>query len=223
MNKINIITLFPQAFDGFFKLIPYKNLLNNGTLQINLIDLRDFGIGNYKKVDDSPYGGGPGMVLMVEPIYNALQSIETEKTDPSKNHKILLSPRGKRFNQQKAAQLKEFSEVTLICGRYEGVDARVEQLCDELISIGDFVLAGGEAAALCVMEASLRLKEGALGDMESTLDESFSGGDYEKAEYPQYTRPEDFMGLKVPAEIISGNHKLINKWREDNKLTHTNA
>lgn len=223
MNKINIITLFPQAFDGFFNLIPYKNLLNDGTLQINLIDLRDFGIGNYKKVDDSPYGGGPGMVLMVEPIYNALQTIETEKTEPSKNHKILLSPRGKRFNQQKAAQLKEFSEVTLICGRYEGVDARVEQLCDELISIGDFVLAGGEAAALSVMEASLRLKEGALGDIESTKDESFSDGDCEKAEYPQYTRPEDFMGLKVPTEIISGNHKLINKWRQDNKLTQSSA
>ncbi len=217
MHKINIVTLFPQVFDKFFELIPYKNLIKNGSLQVNLINLRDFGIGNYNKVDDKPYGGGPGMVLMAEPIFNALQTIKS-----TSNHKILLSPRGTRFTQKKAVELKDLDEITLICGRYEGVDARVEEKCDELISVGDFVLAGGEVAALSVMEAILRLCEGALGDIESTVDESFAEYSNEQVEYPQYTRPEEFKGKKVPDELLSGNHKLIAEWREKNKIRSLN-
>jgi tRNA (guanine37-N1)-methyltransferase len=218
MNNINIITLFPEVFSNFLDLIPYKNLIKNNSLKVSLINLREFGIGTYNKVDDKPYGGGPGMVLMIEPIYNALQTIESEKTNPEKNHKILLSPRGKRFTQTKAMDLGKHEEITIICGRYEGVDARVEKLCDEIISIGDFVLSGGEAAALCVMESVLRLKEGALGDYTSTKDESFAAGLEQKSEYPQYTRPEEFNGQKVPTEILSGNHKLIEDWRNNNRI-----
>ncbi|MBP7928205.1 tRNA (guanosine(37)-N1)-methyltransferase TrmD [Patescibacteria group bacterium] len=217
MHKINIVTLFPQVFEKFLELIPYKNLIKNGTLQINIINLRDFGMGNYNKVDDKPYGGGPGMVLMIEPIFNALQTVES-----TSNHKILLSPRGKRYTQQRATELKNLNEITLICGRYEGVDARVEEMCDELISVGDFVLAGGEVAALCVMESVLRLCEGALGDSESILDESFTQSDHNQIEYPQYTRPEEFNGKKVPQELLSGNHKLIAQWRSNNKLPKQN-
>lgn len=213
MNKINVITLFPEVFENFFKLIPYKNLLKNGSLTINLVNLRDFGLGNYKKVDDTPYGGGPGMILMIEPIFNALQSLNSTE----QNFKVLLSPRGKRFNQKTALDLSEKQEVTLICGRYEGVDARVEELCDSVLSVGDFVLSGGEVAALAIMETALRLVPGALGDIESISDESFSEATKEQVEYPQYTRPEIFTGKAVPKELLSGDHKLIQHWRTQHR------
>ncbi len=208
MNRINIITLFPELFTPFLTVIPFKNIINKST-QLNIVCLRDFGLGNYKKVDETPYGGGPGMLLMIEPIYNALKSLN----DPT-SYKILLSPGGKTFTQAKAHELTTKESITLICGRYEGVDARVEQLCDETLSLGSFVLSGGEAAAICVLEATLRLLPDGIGSNESLQTESFSKKGL--LEYPQYTRPEEFEHLKVPEVLLSGNHKEIDKWRIEN-------
>lgn len=208
MNRINIITLFPELFTPFLTVIPFKNIINKSA-QLNVVGLRDFGLGNYKKVDETPYGGGPGMVLMVAPIYNALKSLN----DPT-SYKILLSPRGKTFTQAKAHELATKESITLICGRYEGVDARVEELCDETLSLGSFVLSGGEAAAICVLEATLRLLPDGIGSNESLQTESFSKEGV--LEYPQYTRPEEFEHLKVPEVLLSGNHKEIDKWRSEN-------
>jgi tRNA (guanine37-N1)-methyltransferase len=210
MNRLNIITLFPELFAPFLTVIPFKNLINK-SIQLTIVNLRDFGLGNYKKVDETPYGGGPGMVLMVEPIFNALTALN----DPH-SYKLLLSPRGTTFKQPKAHQLAEHESLTLICGRYEGVDARVGALCDETLSIGSFVLSGGEAAALCVLEATLRLLPEGIGSTASLESESFTTEG--KTEYPQYTRPEVFESLRVPEILLSGNHKEIEKWREANSL-----
>ncbi len=208
MNRINIITLFPELFTPFLTVIPFKNIINKSA-QLNIVNLRDFGIGNYKKVDEAPYGGGPGMVLMIEPIFNALKSLN----DPN-SYKILLSPRGKTFTQAKAHELTTRESITLICGRYEGVDARVEELCDETLSLGSFVLSGGEVAAICVLEATLRLLPDGIGSNESLQTESFSREGV--IEYPQYTRPEEFEKLRVPQVLLSGNHREIDKWRLEN-------
>lgn len=214
MNRVNIITLFPDLFTPFLSVIPFKNLVGK-SIELNMVNLREFGLGNYKKVDEAPYGGGPGMVLMIEPIYNALKSLNDDTS-----YKILLSPRGKTFSQSKASELSAKDSLTIICGRYEGVDARVEELCDEVISLGSFVLSGGEAAAICMLEATLRLLPGGIGSNESLLSESFSNN--EGIEYPQYTRPEDFQGLKVPKILLSGNHKEIETWRSTNQTVTAN-
>lgn len=218
MLNINIVTLFPQAFEPFLTLIPFKNLVKSNELKVNLVNIRDFGIGNYNKVDDAPYGGGPGMVLMLEPIVSALESC-----DYKKGHTLLLSPRGKRFTQANAIKLADIlnlkGQITLICGRYEGIDARVEEIADEVISLGDFVLSGGEGAAICILEAVLRLIPGGIGSEESLTDESFDKGKVD-VEYPQYTRPEEFRGMKVPPVILSGNHKEIAEWREKQRATN---
>ncbi len=218
MLKINIVTLFPQAFEPFLTLIPFKNLIKSNELAVNLVNIRDFGLGNYNKVDDAPYGGGPGMVLMLEPIVSALESC-----DYKNGITLLLSPRGKRFTQDKAVELAQtlsaYGQLTLICGRYEGIDARVEELSDEVLSLGDFVLSGGEGAAICILEAVLRLVPGGIGSEESLTEESFNK-EKEGVEYPQYTRPEEFRGMKVPPVILSGNHKEIAEWREKQRMTN---
>jgi tRNA (guanine37-N1)-methyltransferase len=208
MNRINIITLFPELFTPFLTVIPFKNIIGKSA-QLNVVNLREFGLGNYKKVDETPYGGGPGMVLMVEPIFNALKSLN----DPA-SHKILLSPRGKVFTQAKAHELTTKGSITLICGRYEGIDARIEEICNETLSLGSFVLSGGEAAAISVLEATLRLLPDGIGSNESLQIESFTKEGV--IEYPQYTRPEEFENLKVPEVLLSGNHKEIEKWRLEN-------
>ncbi|MZH05538.1 MAG: tRNA (guanosine(37)-N1)-methyltransferase TrmD, partial [Nitrospinae bacterium] len=187
-----------------------------GLLDIRVHDLRDFSLNKHRKVDDTPFGGGVGMVMNVEPIARALETI---KKEVPKARTILLSPGGKPFNQEKAGQLAEEESLVLICGRYEGIDERVRlHFADEEISIGDYILTGGEIPAMVLVETVSRLIPGVLGDSESIVEESFTGG---VLEYPQYTRPRDFKGFKVPDVLVSGDPKKIRAWQKAEALKKT--
>lgn len=222
--KIEIITLFPDFFTSPLQIGRIKRAIEEGILEIKIHNLFDYGKGNYKQIDDRPYGGGPGMVLMIEPIWKVLKKIKARKGTPGEKI-ILLSASGKLFDQQKAQEYSELSRLVLICGHFEGVDERVaEYLVDEEISIGNYVLSGGEPAALVIMDATTRLLKGVLGKEESLLEESFKiNHDHKKTllEYPQYTRPEDFKGMKVPKILLSGNHQQIKEWRVQKALEKT--
>ena len=235
MIKFDIVTLFPTLFTEHFSNLPFKKAVSKKLAEYNLWDLKNYSINNYGSVDDKTYGGGVGMVIMIEPIFKALSDIYSEKIMEDRikgnsdffinnNHKIIvLSPRGERFNQKKARELSKAIQITLICGRYEGLDARIEDnIATDVISLGDFVLSGGEIPALAVMESITRLLPGVLDKEEASKIESFSfedGVGNEFIEYPQYTRPENFKGLEVPKVLLSGNHKEIEKWRKENSKT----
>lgn len=204
--RVDIITLFPAAFDGWLSHGGVGRAINRELLEVNLVDLRQFGRGRHLQVDDSPFGGGPGMVLRPEPVFAAVESIPNVTDGPI----ILLTPRGERFSQSMAHELASNERVTLIAGHYEGVDERVsEHLVTDCLSIGDYVLSGGETAAMVITEAIARLVPGAI-DSESALEESFVTG---LLEYPQYTRPSTFRGWTVPAVLLSGDHAQIKNWR----------
>ena len=231
MIKFDIVTLFPTLFTEHFNNLPYKKAVSKNLAEYNLWDLKNYSVNNYGSVDDKTYGGGVGMVIMVEPVFNALSDIYSEKIMDDKikgrndffdrnNQKIVvLSPRGERFTQKKARELSQSTQITLICGRYEGLDARIEDnIATDIISIGDFVLSGGEIPALAVMESITRILPGVLEKEEASKIESFSlenrnGNEF--IEYPQYTRPENFKGLEVPKVLLSGNHKEIEMWRKE--------
>jgi tRNA (guanine37-N1)-methyltransferase len=206
--KIDIITLFPEMFKGPFEESIVKRAQEKELVEINIHNLRDWATDKHKTLDDKPYGGGGGMVLMVEPIYKALKDLKT------KNSKVvLLTPQGKVFNQKKAQQLSKFKHLILIAGHYEGFDERIrEHLIEEEISIGNYVLTGGELPAMVVVDSIARLIPGVLGAEESLIDETHTKPGYTK--YPVYTRPESFKGWKVPETLLSGNHKEIEKWRK---------
>ena len=189
----------------------------NGIVKYELIDLRDFGLGPRKTVDDTPYGGGAGMVLRVEPLAAAIDAAKL-KTQNSKLTTILLTPGGKKFDQKKAHQLAKLDDIILVCGHYEGYDERVTKFVDEQISIGDYVLTGGEIPAMAVIDSVVRLIPGVLGDKNSPKDETFEDA---LLEYPQYTRPADFQGMKVPEVLQNGNHGEIAKWRKEQSLKKT--
>ncbi len=208
MIKFNIITLFPDLIKYHLNNLPYKRALQKKLIEVNIVNLRTYALDSYGTVDDKPYGGGTGMLLRIEPIYKALEDL---KLRGNKSKKILLSPKGKKYNQKKARLFADLAELTLICGRYEGVDARVEELVDESLSVGDYILSGGELGALIVMESTTRLIPGVLEKEEAVSIESFTDN---QLEYPQYTRPEKFKGLSVPEVLLSGNHKKIEKWRK---------
>ncbi|MFA6981663.1 MAG: tRNA (guanosine(37)-N1)-methyltransferase TrmD [Patescibacteria group bacterium] len=208
--RFDIITLFPELFEPFLKRLPLRKAIEKELIEINLWDLKKYAIDKRGTVDDKPYGGGAGMILMIEPIYKALEAIS------DKDIVIALSPSGERYNQQMARELSKGSQVTLICGRYEGMDERVmENLTTKVVSIGDYVLSGGEIPAMAIMESITRLLPGVLEKEEASIDESFSEPDIK--EYPQYTRPEDFKGMKVPDVLLSGNHKEIEEWRKNKR------
>ncbi len=211
--RFDIITIFPEIFDSYFSESIIKRAQGAGFVDINTINLRDYTTDSHKTVDDTPYGGGAGMVMKVEPIFKAV--MDTKKEYESKKTRIILfSAKGKRYTQNDAKRLAEYDNLILICGRYEGVDERViEHIADEEISIGDFVLTGGEIPAMVVVDSITRLIPGVLGNSESIVTESHSENQY--LEYPQYTKPEDFSGWKVPEVLLSGNHKKISVWRED--------
>ena len=198
----------------FFKIgqkkIKIKEAFKKNICRLNIYNLRDFTTYKQGKVDDRPYGGGPGMVLMVEPIYKCLKKIKRQK----KSRVILLDPAGKQFDQKMAEKFSKLDQLVFICGRYEGIDARVDNLIDEKISVGPYVLSGGELPAAIIIEATARLLPGVLGKIESTEYETFAGEKSDVVEYPQYTRPENFKGMKVPEILLSGNHKEIEKWRQ---------
>lgn len=207
--KIDILTLFPDMFKGPFDYSIVKKAIEKGVIEINIHDLRKWTKDKHKKVDDRPYGGGAGMVLMIEPIYSALKDIKTKRS-----HTILLTPQGRVFNQKIARSLTKKKHIILLCGHYEGFDERIrEHLIDEELSIGNFILTGGELPAMLIVDAVTRLIPGSI-DPESLKNESFNE-DLKTYDFPNYTRPEDFKGWKVPEVLLTGNHKEIEKWRQD--------
>jgi tRNA (guanine37-N1)-methyltransferase len=215
--KISIITLFPKMISGFFQESIIKRAVDKKLVKIEIINLRDFAIDDYGSVDDRPYGGGAGMVLRIEPIYKAISKIKDQKSKiNSKNQKektILTSPKGKVFNQKKAIIYSKLGHLIIIAGHYEGVDERVLDYVDEEISMGDFVMTGGEIPAAAIVDSVIRLIPGVLKKDEATRQESFNINKKKLLEYPQYTRPESFMGKKVPKILLSGDHKKIEDWR----------
>ena len=215
--RFDIITLFPSMFKSPFEESVIKRALQKKLIEIHLHNLRDFATDAHRTTDDAPFGGGAGMVMKVEPIYRALNYIK-EKTG-KKARVILLSPQGRTFNQEVALELAKEENIILICGRYEGVDERVrEHLVDDEISIGDYVLSGGEIAAMVIVDTVARLIPGVLGNESSIKEDSFYRG---LLDYPQYTRPAEFMGWKVPQVLRSGNHKKIREWRIKKMLEKT--
>ncbi|MCV3733951.1 tRNA (guanosine(37)-N1)-methyltransferase TrmD [Mycoplasma enhydrae] len=209
--KINILTLFPAYFEAFQSQSIIAKAIRLGHLEINIIDFRKFSKEKRNKVDDTVYGGGDGMLLQVEPIDLALESVPN-------SYKILLSPQGQTFSQTKAHELTKHKEITLVCGHYEGFDERVLNFVDEELSIGDYILTGGEIPAMVISEAVARLVPGVLRKA-SHVNESFEND--ELLDYPQYTKPAVYKGLKVPEVLLSGNHELIKKWREENAYLKT--
>ncbi len=210
--KIQVISIFPEMFPSVLETSMLFKAKDKGIVEFDYINLRDFGLGPRKSVDDIVYGGGDGMLLKPEPL---IASIEYAKTEVPKSKIILMTPRGKRFNQATAKQFADDKQnLILVCARYEGYDERVVEFVDEQISIGDYVLTGGELPAMVVIDSVVRLLPGVLGGETSAEIESFSDG--ETLEYPQYTRPEDFRGKKVPKVLLSGNHAEIAKWRRQN-------
>jgi len=218
--KFSVITLFPDLFKNFKKESIIGRALQDKKAQIELINLRGFGLGKHKQVDDTTYGGGDGMLGCCEPIFSAFESLEKTRKRGNKEMKkkvrrIFLTPQGKKFTQRTAERLEKYDEIVLLCGRYEGVDQRVRDfLIDEEISIGDYVLTGGELPAMVVMDAVIRLLPGVLGKEGSHQFDSFSKEFGGKKEYPQYTKPADFREMKVPDVLLSGNHKAIEEWRK---------
>ncbi len=209
--KISILTLFPPMFSGPFSESILKRAQEAGIATIDLVNIRDFTEDKHHTTDQPPYGGGPGMVMMIEPIDKALQSI---KKDGEISRVVLLSAKGKPYTQSKAHEYAQLDHLILICGHYEGVDERVaENLVDEEIRIGDYVLTGGELPAMIITDSVIRLLPGALGDETSTVDESHSQEGY--LEYPQYTRPAEYNGWKVPEVLLGGNHAEIASWRKE--------
>ena len=207
MIKINIITLFPNLFEEFKNVLPFNRALKNNLIKLNIMNLRDYAIDSRGTVDDKPYGGGTGMVLRPEPLYNALQSIE------NKQEIIALTPKGQIFNQNLARELTSKNSITFICGRYEGIDQRIiDNYATKEISIGNFVCSGGEAPAITILESIVRLIPGVLEE-EAVTKESHTDTNLE---HPQYTRPEIFEWYKVPEILLSGNHAEIEKWKKEN-------
>lgn len=210
--KFNVLTLFPEMFSSLDESIIGRSK-EKGLIDINLINIRDFSKNKHKKVDDTPYGGGAGMVMEPTVVYDAFKSIKDEKTKV-----IYLSPQGKTLNQQKVQDLAKEENITLLCGHYEGIDQRViDTIVDEEISIGDYVLTGGELPAMVLIDSVSRYIEGVLKE-ESIKEESFTNG---LLEYPQYTRPEMFLDKKVPEILLSGNHQKIDEWRRNQSIINT--
>lgn len=214
MKKIQVITLFPEMLVGVLNASMLWKAQKNDAVEFTMINLREFGLGPRKQVDDTPYGGGDGMLLMTEPLFAAVERAKTN--DPSAKV-LLMTPRGQRWRQQLA---REYSEAEhgyiFICGRYEGYDERITALVDAQLSVGDYVLTGGELPAMTIIDSIVRLLPGVLGGAASAEIESFSDG--ETLEFPQYTRPENFRGMKVPEVLMCGNHAVIAKWRAENSL-----
>ncbi len=214
--RIDILTLFPQFFDSIFATSILQRAIANGQVVLNTVDIRDFAYDKHRVVDDYPYGGGAGMVMKPEPIARAITAV---KQSQGKVRVIYMSPQGQVFNQGKALELAAFDQLVILCGHYEGVDERVIQLyVDEEISIGDFVLTGGELPAAVLIDAVVRLLPGVLGSAESAAQDSFSDG---LLEYPQYTRPPEFEGIPVPEVLLSGHHGRIATWRRQESLRRT--
>jgi tRNA (guanine37-N1)-methyltransferase len=230
--RIDVLTLFPDMFPGYLGQSLLKRAIDAQLVDIQLHDIRDYARGKHQQVDDRPFGGGPGMVLRPEPVVECVESVlsqateavlsETNPADKNKQgHVVYLTPQGRKLNQTIAEELAGHNRLLLLCGRYEGIDQRaIDILQPDEISIGDFILGGGEVAAMVVIDAVVRLVPGVLGDEQSNRQDSFSG-DPPLLEFPQYTRPREYRGLEVPELLLTGNHGEIARWREKQKLQRT--
>lgn len=213
--KIHVLSLFPPMFEGVFGASILKKAQEKGAVELAVTDIREYSENKHKQVDDYPYGGGAGMVLKPEPMFNAVEAI----TEGRKPRVILMCPQGERFTQKKAEELAQEEDLVILCGHYEGYDERIrEHLVTDEISVGDFVLTGGELPAMTVIDAVVRLLPGVLGQADSHIQDSFSTG---LLEHPHYTRPADFRGMKVPDILLSGNHAKIDEWREEQSFKRT--
>ena len=210
--KITILSLFPNMFDGFLTESIIKRAIQNGKVEVKIINFRDYSVYNNKQVDDTPYGGGAGMVLMCDPIFRCLDEIRTPKS-----HIIILSPEGSIYNEKKARELSKYEDIILICGHYEGFDERIKEEADEIVSVGDYILTGGEIGAMAIMDSVIRLVPGVINN-ESLDDESFNDG---LLDYPVYTKPEEYRGKKVPSILLSGNHQKIKIYRYNERIRVT--
>ena len=210
--KIDILTLFPNMFSGFMNESIIKRAIDEKKVTINPVNFRDYAKNKHKKVDDTPYGGGSGMVLMCQPIFDAVDSVRTEKSKV-----VLLSPQGKKFSQKKAYELSKEEHLIFICGHYEGFDERIKSICDEEISIGDYVLTGGELPAMVITDSIVRLLPGVI-DEQSHLNDSFNDN---LLDYPTYTKPRNYRGMQVPEVLLSGDHEKIKEWRDEKRLKIT--
>ena len=217
--RIDVLTLFPEIFSGYLGQSLVKRAVDAGVLDIRVHNIRDWARGKQRQVDDRPFGGGPGMVLRPEPVVESVEAVQGEGQAPG--HLVLLTPQGRRLNQRVVEELAGQRRLVLICGRYEGVDQRaIDLLAPDELSIGDYILGGGEVAAMVVIDAVARLVPGVLGDEESNKQDSFSG-DPPLLEFPQYTRPREYRGMTVPEVLMTGNHPEIARWREEQKLERT--
>ncbi|MDZ4778892.1 MAG: tRNA (guanosine(37)-N1)-methyltransferase TrmD [Planctomycetia bacterium] len=218
--RFDVLTLFPEMFPGYLGQSLLKLAIERGLVEVRLHNIRDWAEGKHNTVDDRPFGGGPGMVLMVEPVIKCIEAVRAETESPG--HLVMLTPTGRRLSQAVIEELSTKQRIVLLCGRYEGFDERIRLLTQpDEISIGDFVLNGGEVAAMVMIDAVIRLVPGVLGDEESNKQDSFSGED-RLLEFPQYTRPREFRGLAVPDVLLSGNHQEIARWRrrQSEEKTH---
>ncbi len=221
--RVEVVTLFPELFDTFSKTSFVGRAMAGGQLELRLRSPRDFGLGKHKSVDDTPYGGGSGMVMRVDVMVACMESldIEAEAAGLPRARRVLLTPQGQPFAQPSAARFSTLPAIMLVCGRYEGFDERIRHFVDEELSLGDFVMTGGEIAAMAVIEASVRLIAGVLGNEDSTREESH--GEDGLLEYPQYTRPAEFRGQAVPEVLASGNHAHVEAWRKAQSIERTAA
>lgn len=210
--KITILSLFPNMFDGFLTESIIKRAIQNEKVEVKIINFRDYSVYNNKQVDDTPYGGGAGMVLMCDPIFRCIDEIRTPKS-----HIIILSPEGSIYNEKKAGELSKYEDIILICGHYEGFDERIKTLADEIISVGDFVLTGGEIPAMLIADSIIRLLPGAITN-ESLESESFNEN---LLDYPVYTKPAVYRDMNVPDILLSGDHKKIDDYRESERIRLT--
>jgi tRNA (guanine37-N1)-methyltransferase len=217
--RIDLLTLFPEMFSGYLGQSLMKRAIDAGVLDIRVNNIRDWARGKQRQVDDRPFGGGPGMVLRPEAVVESVEAVQSDGEAPG--HLVLLTPQGRRLNQRIVEELARQPRLVLVCGRYEGVDQRaIDLLTPDELSIGDYILGGGEVAAMVVIDAVARLVPGVLGDEESNKQDSFSG-DPPLLEFPQYTRPREYRGLSVPDVLITGNHREIARWREQQRLERT--
>ena len=212
--RIDIVTLFPDVFFGPFAESIIGRAIKDKMVSVGTVNLRDFTEDKHRTVDGAPYGGGPGMLMMADPLFRAIESCKKENSCV-----ILTSPKGEKFNQKMARELSSKKHLVIVCGHYEGIDERVkEKLIDKEISIGDYVLTSGNIPAMVIVDSVVRLLPGVLGDDSSSVEESFS---CDLLEYPQYTRPVKYRGMKVPEVLLSGNHKLIKEWRREQSIKAT--